>query len=96
MGSPLPLDLGFQRVSWLSHPITNWMGDCGFLKRLNVRIKGFVRFGDTNWCRGKVLRTWHEGNEAGVEVEVTSRNQDHEITAQGSAVVVLPSRKTAA
>jgi hypothetical protein len=93
MGSPLPLDLGFQRVSWLSHPITNWMGDHGFLKRLNVRLKGFVRFGDTNWCNGRVLRTWRENEETGAEVAVLSRNQEGEVTAQGTAMVVLPSKK---
>jgi acyl dehydratase len=96
MGSPLPLDLGFQRIAWLSHPITNWMGDHGFLKQLNVRLKGFVRFGDTNWCRGKVVRTWHEGVKAMVELEVSSENQRGETTAQGSAVIVLPSRKAGA
>jgi hypothetical protein len=93
MGSPLPLDLGFQRVSWLSHPITNWMGDHGFLKRLNVRLKGFVRFGDTNWCNGRVLRTWRENEETGAEVAVLSRNQEGEVTAQGTAMVALPSKK---
>ncbi len=93
MGSPLPLDLGFQRVAWLSHPLTNWMGDAGFLKQLTVRLKGFVRFGDTNWCRGKAVRTWREGSEAMVELEVSSQNQRGEITAEGTAVVRLPSRK---
>jgi len=94
MGSPLPLDLGFQRVAWLSHPLTNWMGDSGFLKQLNVRLKGFVRFGDTNWCRGRVVRIWQEEGEARVELEVLSQNQRAETTAMGNAVVVLPSRKS--
>jgi len=93
MGSPLPLDLGFQRIAWLSHPLTNWMSDHGFIKQLDVRLKGFVRFGDTNWCRGKVVRTWQEGTEGEVELEVASENQRGETTAMGNAIVVLPSRK---
>jgi acyl dehydratase len=93
MGSPLPLDLGFQRVAWLSHPITNWMGDSAFLKRLSARLKGFVRFGDTNWCRGRVVRTWIKGFEGRVEMEVKSENHLGETTAQGTALVALPSRK---
>jgi acyl dehydratase len=93
MGSPLPLDLGFQRVAWLSHPLTNWMSDYGFLKRLHVRLKGFVRFGDTNWCGGRVIRTWLAGAEGRVELEVSSENQRGETTAAGNAIVVLPSRK---
>ncbi len=92
MGSPLPLDLGFQRVAWLSHPLTNWMGDHGFLKSLSVRLKGFVRFGDTNWCRGKVLRKWREEGKGKVALSVFSKNQRDETTAQGEAVVVLPTR----
>jgi hypothetical protein len=94
MGSPLPLDLGFQRIAWLSHPLTNWMSDDGFLKQLNVRLKGFVRFGDTNWCRGKVVRTWQVGAKGWVELEVWSENQTGETTARGNAIVVLPSRET--
>ena len=93
MGSPLPLDLGFQRVAWLSHPLTHWMGDDGFLKELNVRLKGFVRFGDTNWCQGKVVRTWRENGEGRVELEVYSENQRGEPTAAGNAIVVLPCRE---
>ena len=93
MGSPLPLDLGFQRVAWLSHPVTNWMGDAGLLRQLKVRLKGFVRFGDTNWCRGRVVRTWHQGAKGMVELAVSSRNQRGETTAEGTALVRLPSRK---
>ncbi len=93
MGSPLPLDLGFQRIAWLSHPLTNWMGDHGFLKQLNVRLKGFVRFGDTNRLSGKVVRTWLSSMKGMVELEVSSINQRGETTAQGNAIVVLPSRK---
>ena len=94
MGSPLPLDLGFQNIAWLSHPLTNWMGDYGFLKQLNVRLKGFVRFGDTNWCKGEVMRTWKEEGKGWVELSISSENQRGETTAAGNAIVTLPSRKT--
>ena len=69
------------------------MGDDGFLKELNVRLKGFVRFGDTNWCQGKVVRTWRENGEGRVELEVYSENQRGEPTAAGNAIVVLPCRE---
>jgi acyl dehydratase len=95
MGSPLPLDVGFQRVCWLSHLVTNWMGDAGFLKKLSARLTGLVCFGDTNWCRGKVARKWREGEERLVEVEVWCENQRHQITATGRAVVALPARQEA-
>jgi acyl dehydratase len=95
MGSPLPLDLGFQRVSWLSHTVTNWMSDYGFLRRLEARLKSFVRFGDTNWCKGRVRRKWTEGEDHLVECEIWSENQNGEVTTEGKAVVVLPSRGVA-
>jgi len=92
MGSSLPLDLGFQRISWLSHTVTNWMSDYGFLKKLEARLKNFVRFGDTNWCKGKVSRKWIEGEDHLVECEIWSENQYGEVTTEGKAAVVLPSR----
>jgi hypothetical protein len=92
MGSSLPLDLGFQRISWLSHIVTNWMSDQGFLKRLEARLKSFVKFGDTNWCKGKVSRKWVDGEDHFVECEIWSENQYGEVTTEGKAMVVLPSR----
>ena len=92
MGSPLPLDLGFQRISWLGHLITNWMSDYGFLKKLSARLRSFVRFGDTNWCSGRVVDKWKDGEECLVEVELLSENQRGEITMSGNGVVLLPSK----
>jgi len=92
MGSSLPLDLGFQRVGWLGHVVTNWMSDYGFLKRLEARLKSFVRFGDTTWCKGKVIKKNVEEKEYLVECEIWSENQRGEITTIGKAVIMLPSR----
>jgi acyl dehydratase len=92
MGSSLPLDLGFQRVSWLGHLITNWMSDLGFLKKLEARLNGLVRFGDTLWCQGKVAGKRKEGDECLVDLELSCNNQQGEITTTGKAVVALPSK----
>ena len=92
MGSPLPLDLGFQRICWLGHLITNWMSDYGFLKKLSARLRSFVRFGDTNWCSGRVVNKWKDGEEFFVEVELLSANQRGEITMNGNGLVLLPSK----
>jgi acyl dehydratase len=93
MGSPLPLDLGFQRVAWLGHVVTNWMSDYGFLKKLGARLKSFVRFGDTTWCKGKVVKKDVEEKEYLVECEIWGENQRGEITTTAKAVIVLPSRE---
>jgi hypothetical protein len=92
MGSSKPLDLGFQRVSWLGHLITNWMSDFGFLQKLEVRLKGLVQFGDTLWCQGKVTGKRKKGEECLVDLELFCRNQHGEITTTGNAVVIVPSK----
>jgi acyl dehydratase len=94
MGSSLPLDLGFQRVCWVGHAVTNWMSDYGFLKKLEARLKGFVRFGDITWCHGKVVKKERKGPEGLVNVELFCNNQHGDITATGKAVVVLPSKSS--
>lgn len=92
MGSPLPLDIGFQRVAWFTHPVTNWMGDAGRLVSLEVRLKGFVRFGDTCWLGGRVTGK-RGGPERGlVDLELSCTNQRGEEVAAGQAAVALPLR----
>ncbi|MFQ5521416.1 MAG: acyl dehydratase, partial [Candidatus Methylomirabilia bacterium] len=89
VGVPRAYDYGPERVAWLGHLVTNWMGDDGFLSRLNVRVLRHNLIGDTTWCRGHV-----SGKEAGglVHLELAAENQRHEITAVGTAVVILPAR----
>jgi acyl dehydratase len=91
-GIPVPFDLGMQRVCWLGHLLTNWMGDEGFLKKLYARCQNVVIFGDTNWCRGKVSRKYPEKGEHLVQCDIWSENQTGEMTTQGQAIVALPSR----
>jgi acyl dehydratase len=93
-GAALPFDLGLQRLCWLGHLMTNWMGDDGFLKRLSGRCRKMIAFGDTTWIRGKVSGKSMEGNEALVECDLRGENQRGEVTTTGQAVVRLPSRST--
>jgi acyl dehydratase len=92
MGSPLPMDIGFQRVAWFTHPVTNWMGDAGLLKSLEVRLEGFVRFGDTCRLGGEVGSKRVEAGEHLVELRLTCLNQRGEQVAAGMAVAALPKR----
>ena len=87
VGVPGPYDYGPERVAWLGHLVTNWMGDAGFLRRLNVRVLRHNLIGDATWCRGAVT-----GKEAGgvVHLSVRADNQRGETTAEGTATVVLP------
>lgn len=89
VGVPAPYDYGPERVAWLGHLATNWIGDTGVLRRLNVRVVRHNLIGDTTWCRGEVT-----GKEAGgvVHLRVRAENQRGETTAHGEATVVLPAR----
>ncbi|MFH2127524.1 MAG: MaoC family dehydratase N-terminal domain-containing protein [Pseudomonadota bacterium] len=90
MGSPLPMDIGFQRVAWFTHPVTNWMGDAGRLLNLEVRLSGFVRFGDIAWLGGKVASKERLDGRAVVNLDLQCTNQRGEEVAAGTAQVALP------
>jgi hypothetical protein len=92
VGVPGAYDYGPQRVSWMGTLMTNWMGDDAFLKRLRVECRRFNVYGDTQWCKGKVVRKYVHNKVPLVDVEVWAENQRGEITAPGYATVVLPSR----
>jgi acyl dehydratase len=92
VGVPAAYDYGPERISWLGHLMTDWIGDDGFLKRLNVQVRKHNIIGDLTICTGTVTRTWQEGDEHLVEVAVECRNQRDEPTAVGMAVAALPTR----
>ena len=85
-------DYGPQRMSWLGHLLTDWMGDDGFLKTLNARVTSFNLWGDVQFIKGKVSETLRDGPSGVVKVDVWGENQRGEITVQGDAEVVLPIR----
>lgn len=91
IGIPIAYDIGFQRICWLGHLLTNWMGDEGFLKRLYAELRRFNMLGDTTWCKGKVVKKYIEGEDHLVDIRVWGENQRGEVTMPGHATVVLPS-----
>ncbi len=94
VGVPYAYDYGPERVSWLGHLMTNWMGDDGFLKELKVEVRRFNILGDTHWCRGKVSdKAVSPTGEGLVTCDIWAEDQRGEVTARGMAVAVLPRRK---
>jgi acyl dehydratase len=92
VGVPSAYDYGPERVAWLGHLVTNWMGDAGLLARLAVQVRRHNLIGDTTWCRGTVTgRALVEGRGE-VTLGLTAVNQRDETIATGQAVVVLPRR----
>jgi acyl dehydratase len=93
VGVPGAYDYGPERVAWLGNLVTNWMGDEGVLARLHVKVLRHNLIGDTTWCRGEVT-----GKESGglVHLALRAENQRGELTASGTATVVLPAHAGAA
>lgn len=87
VGVPGAYDYGPERVAWLGHLVTNWMGDAGVLRRLSVQVMRHNLIGDTTWCRGQVTGKHADGV---VVLALRAENQRGETTARGTAEVVLP------
>jgi len=92
VGAPGAYDYGPERNSWLTHHLTNWMGDDGFLRKSYCKIRRHNPEGDMLFFRGKVTRKYVEDGRHLVEIEQEARNQDNELSVLGTGVVELASR----
>ncbi len=93
VGVPMAYDYGPERVSWLGHLMTNWMGDDGVLRKLEVQVRRFNILGDTTWCRGEVVEKYFDGDNYLVKCKIWAENQTGAVTAKGTATVMLTSKK---
>ena len=93
-GIPAPYDFGPERISWLSHALTDWMGDAGHLRRLNAKVRDHNLVGDVAWINGTVTGKSVVENQHRIAIELWAENQFGDKTATGQAEVVLPSRGT--
>lgn len=93
VGTPGAYDYGPERFSWLTHQLTNWMGDSGFLSRSHTEIRHHNIVGDWIKITGVVTATGVLDNGQGyVEIEQKATNQHGHTSAKGTATVLLPSR----
>ena len=92
VGAPGAYDYGPERCSWLTHHLTNWMGDDGFLRKASCKIRRHNPEGDMLFIDGKVTRKFQEDGCHLVEIEQSAHNQDGELSVRGSGVVSLPTR----
>lgn len=93
-GNPTTFDYGRMRETWLIHLCTDWMGDDGWLWKLDCEFRRFNYVGDTQWLDGTVVRKFlAEGRRPAVDLELKAVNQRGELTTPGHATVLLPSRE---
>ena len=94
-GMPAPFDVGCFRACVTSHLLSNWMGDDGFLRRVEVQLRKPKFYGDTTWFYAEVVKTYKDkvGDEeyCAVDIKITGTNQIGEVSVPGRATVCLPS-----
>ena len=91
VGAPGAYDYGPERCSWLTHHLTNWMSDDGFLRSAHCKIRRHNPEGDLLRIDGTVVRKFEEDGRTLVEIVQEARNQDGELSVVGGGVVELPS-----
>lgn len=92
VGAPGAYDYGPERCSWMSHHVTNWMGDNGFLRNSNSKIRRHNPEGDIIRFNGEVTAVREENGAGLVEISHEGRAQDDELSIIGTALVELPRR----
>ncbi|GIX30137.1 MAG: acyl dehydratase [Porticoccaceae bacterium] len=92
VGVPGAYDYGPERCSWLTHQCTNWMGDDGFLYKAKCQIRRHNPVGDVIFIDGVVTRKFVEDGRHLVEISQRAETHRGELSAQGTALVQLPTR----
>ena len=93
VGTPAAYDYGPERCSWLTHHITNWMGDDGFLRNHQSQIRHHNVVGDWLKITGKVTgKAIDDDGHAVVTISQEAHNQHGDLSAVGTGTVRLPRR----
>ena len=83
---------GGQIEGLICRGLYNWMGDDGFLRKIDSQYRVLVIHGDVLYVKGKVTSKSFEGNEHLVDLEVRCENQDGLVLVPAKATVRLLSR----
>jgi len=94
LGIPAPYDYGQMRAAWVSHLLTNWIGDDGWLAEMDLQLRGFNYHGDVHRCTGTVTAKGESAHEV-ISLDVSATSQRDETTTRGTAKVLLPSKTSA-
>jgi acyl dehydratase len=92
-GIPYALAFGTHVETMLSHAVTNWMGDAGFVTRLDTQLRSPLFQGDMSQTYGRVVRKYVEDEEDLVDLELWAETQDQLKHSTATATVRLPARR---
>ncbi|MGB2200876.1 MAG: FAS1-like dehydratase domain-containing protein [Pseudooceanicola atlanticus] len=92
VGAPGAYDYGPERASWLTHHVTNWMGDDGHLSQAKCQVRRHNPEGDIILIHGEVARKFDKDGKFYVEITQRAEQQDGELSAIGSCIVELPKK----
>jgi acyl dehydratase len=93
VGMARAYDQGWMRINWMGHLLTNWAGDAGFVRHLDVTLPALNMVGDLSRCHAKVVAKRVEDGEHLVDIECWAENQNGIKNTTGTAAVRLPSRE---
>jgi hypothetical protein len=80
-------------AAWCGQLVTDWLGDHGFLHRLQVELAEQPGLGSTTVLQGAVTHRWVDGLHNLVQVRFTATGRQQQPVATGLAVVGLPSNE---
>ena len=92
VGAPAAYDYGPERCSWMTHHITNWMGDDSFLRESKSQIRRHNPEGDTLFIDGEVTGKREVDGTTLIDIKQQALNQDGELSIHGTGVVELTRR----
>ena len=91
-GLPDVVQQGPLNQSYLYRFLTDWLHRPWDLRRAKVRFVANVFPDDVLICRGTIIRTYRENDEALVDCTIWQENQKGEKTLLGEATFILPER----
>jgi hypothetical protein len=92
-GIPYALAEGKENQTVIAHGVTNWMGDDGFVKKLDLQNRSVNYLGNMNWVKGKIVRKYAENGEHLVDLDLYAECEDGRIHTKGTGTVRLLSRE---
>lgn len=93
IGNPMAYDYAVMRECWLTHYVTDWMGDDGWLIRQHDEMRKFNYLGDVQFITGEVTGKRIENGSGVIDLAFRATSQRGEVTAPATATVALPSRE---